>query len=63
MRLLTTFAPAVVETDSGGCRGWRCWRRSPGALAENVNIDMREGVPVRELTSVLAAVFKFGGAG
>ena len=61
MRVLITLAPAGVDTD------WRVSRLAllplfAGAVAENVNIDIREGVPVRELTSVLAAFFRLGRA-
>src|SRR4051794_10360731 len=59
MRLLITAAPAGVDTD------WRVSRFAllvvfAGAFVANVNIDIRDGVPVNELTSVLAAFFRFG---
>src|SRR5215207_7350755 len=55
--LLTTVAPAAVETD---CRVSRLALLAPaaGALEANVNSDIRDGVPVSELTNVAAACLR-----
>src|SRR5262245_53085295 len=59
MRLLTTVAPAAVETD---CRVSRLALLAPaaGAFEANVNSDIRDGGPVREFTNVVAGCLGFG---
>src|SRR6478735_7922143 len=57
--LFTTVAPAAVETD---CRVSRLALLAPaaGALEAKLNSDIRDGVPVRALTNVVAACLRFG---